>query len=62
MKIPQTPPDLSQLLKRVKSEEMKLVFQTASPLPTGKYLHWDDVLRFSPARAQCLDAGIALAG
>jgi Fic family protein len=48
MKIPQTSPDLEQIFKKVKQTEMKLVFQNPSPLPAGKYLHWDDALRREP--------------
>ena len=43
MRFPETSPDLPQLLKRLKSEDIQLVVQSIAPLAKGKYLHWDEL-------------------
>jgi len=43
MKLPKITPDLSELFKDITPEEMRLVFQNASPMAKGRYLHWDEL-------------------
>jgi len=45
MKLPENAPSLDQVFQRLKPDELQLVVQNASPLPAGRYLHWDE-LRF----------------
>lgn len=50
MRIPKTPPDISDLLKTVGTDQKKLleVMQSVSSDTGGKYLHWDKLLYRKP--------------
>lgn len=48
MKIPITPPSVDRMLEQLAQDELGKIFQHANPLPTGKYLHWDDLRHRSP--------------
>ncbi len=48
MKLPETAPDLSSLFQRFSPEELPLVYEKASPLLAGRYLHWDELLHREP--------------
>ena len=43
MKIPQIPPDPHETLSGVSRDKLNLIFQHVSPLPTGRYLHWEEL-------------------
>lgn len=43
MRLPDTAPDASQVLTRLAPERLQLIFQNATPLPKGRYLHWDEL-------------------
>ena len=45
MKLPENAPDLSQIFEHVRPENFQLIAQNATPLPNGRYLHWNE-LRF----------------
>mgnify|MGYP000879446959 CR=1 FL=1 len=47
MKIPLSPPDFALAVSALKPEELNAVLRIATPLPAGKYLHWDE-LRHRP--------------
>jgi len=50
MQLPMLPPDAQHLLGLLTTDEFSLLVQNASPLPTGKYLHWDELRhRIPPA-------------
>lgn len=48
MRLPETAPDLEQILKRIKPQKLPLFIQNASPLSKGRYLHWDELRRREP--------------
>ena len=52
MRIPKTPPDLTDLLKTVGADKKKLlqVLQSVSSDTGGNYLHWDDLLYRKPPK------------
>lgn len=43
MKMPMLPPNAQSLLRQINPDELSLLVERASPLPTGKYLHWDEL-------------------
>ena len=43
MKLPENAPSLEQIFQLVKPDEFQLIAQHASPLPKGRYLHWDEL-------------------
>ena len=43
MKLPESAPALAQILERLKPGDIQFVAQNASPLPNGRYLHWDEL-------------------
>ena len=43
MKLPDTPPDLSQLFQRIDISKLPEILGNATPLPKGRYLHWDEL-------------------
>ncbi|MBI2307298.1 MAG: Fic family protein [Rhodocyclales bacterium] len=45
MRLPQHAPSLQKALAQLASERMAPVLAQASPLPAGKYLHWDELRR-----------------
>ncbi len=48
MRLPETAPDLSQLFQRIEADKLPLIVQNASPLPKGRYLHWDELRHREP--------------
>jgi Fic family protein len=49
MRIPASPPELAGLLMSLDHEQLQQVIaQAGSPLPTGRYLHWDELRRREP--------------
>lgn len=42
------PPDIFGLLKQTNPEELSSMIHNASPLPAGKYLHWDELRHRTP--------------
>ncbi|MCK9285420.1 MAG: Fic family protein [Rhodocyclaceae bacterium] len=48
MKIPQSPPDPHLTLGGIEIDKLNLIFQHSSPLPSGKYLHWDELQLRTP--------------
>lgn len=45
MRIPQISPNPTQVFSTVKQEDMTRLFENATPLPAGRYLHWDELRR-----------------
>lgn len=45
MRLPEHAPALQTALDRLASERLSLLMAHASPLPAGKYLHWDELRR-----------------
>lgn len=43
MRLPESAPDPSQVLGQLRPERMQVIFQHATPLPKGRYLHWDEL-------------------
>ena len=43
MRLPDTAPSASDVLLRLAPERLQLIFQHATPLPKGRYLHWDEL-------------------
>jgi len=43
MRLPDHAPDLNDLFGKLTPDQMQLVVQKASPLPRGRYLHWDEL-------------------
>lgn len=43
MRLPDTAPGLPQLLQDIPVERLPAVFQNPTPLPKGRYLHWDEL-------------------
>ncbi|QDX82063.1 filamentation induced by cAMP protein fic [Denitratisoma sp. DHT3] len=43
MRLPEPAPDLRQILERLDPERIQVVFQNTTPLPKGRYLHWDEM-------------------
>ena len=43
MKLPETAPDLTQVFEHVRPENFQLIAQNATPLPNGRYLHWNEL-------------------
>jgi Fic family protein len=48
MKIPMPPPNVEQLLGQLTPDEFARLFQHATALPAGKYLHWDELRHRAP--------------
>lgn len=48
MRIPQSPPDVEALLTQLPPERLPTLLGISSPLPGGKYLHWDELRRRTP--------------
>lgn len=47
MRIPASPPQWATLQSALLSERMELLLPHMTPLPTGKYLHWDKLRRMA---------------
>ena len=43
MRLPETPPDSAEILQRINPEDFPRIALRASPLPGGRYLHWDEL-------------------
>lgn len=43
MRLPEPAPDLRQILGRLDPERIQAIFQNTTPLPNGRYLHWDEL-------------------
>ncbi|NMG14270.1 Fic family protein [Aromatoleum bremense] len=48
MKLPMNPPGTEKLMSRVGPERLSRVLTHTSPLPDGKYLHWDELRHRNP--------------
>lgn len=48
MKLPKCPPNAQNLLGQLSTDELSLLLQRSSALPTGKYLHWDELRHRTP--------------
>jgi Fic family protein len=48
MKLPMLPPNAQDLLGLLNTDALSLLVQSASPLPAGKYLHWDELRHRMP--------------
>ncbi len=48
MRLPESPPDALKILQEHKPEDVLAVVRHASPLPGGRYLHWDEMRRRNP--------------
>lgn len=48
MKIPLSPPDVTAILHKLDTHEMAAAMQQITPLPNGKYLHWDELRHRTP--------------
>lgn len=48
MSLPMLPPNARKLLGQLNRDELTLLVSNASPLPTGKYLHWDELRHRTP--------------
>lgn len=56
MKIPLSPPDVSSILQRLDTKEMAAAIRQITPLPYGKYLHWDELRHRAPPAGLSHDA------
>ncbi len=45
MRLPEKSPSIEDLFKRLAPDRLASVFQHVNPLPTGRYLHWDELRR-----------------
>jgi Fic family protein len=43
MRLPDTAPELGQLLQDLPVDRLQAIFQHTTPLPKGRYLHWDEL-------------------
>ena len=43
MRLPETPPDSAEILQRINPDDFPRIALRASPLPGGRYLHWDEL-------------------
>lgn len=43
-----TPPSIQDLVRRLDASELSRLLAGSTPLPTGKYLHWDELRRRTP--------------
>ncbi|WP_284447679.1 Fic family protein [Fluviibacter phosphoraccumulans] len=48
MKIPLSPPDISTILNKLEASELAAAMKQITPLPCGKYLHWDELRHRTP--------------
>lgn len=48
MKLPMQPPDAPRLLRETSPDELPNIVRSASPLPAGRYLHWDELRHRTP--------------
>lgn len=48
MRLPDPAPNLPEALAAVRPERLAAVFSDTTPLPTGHYLHWDELRRRPP--------------
>ena len=45
MRIPEQAPSLQSSLVNLKPDRLAVLVRHANPLPTGEYLHWDELRR-----------------
>lgn len=43
MRLPETPPTNALIFQNLKPEDFTVIAQNATPLPKGRYLHWDEL-------------------
>lgn len=43
MRLPETPPDVASIFQNLKPDDFAVIARNASPLPKGRYLHWDEL-------------------
>lgn len=55
MKLPMCPPSAQNLLGQLSTDELSLLLQNSSALPTGKYLHWDELRHRTPPAGLSLE-------
>lgn len=48
MKLPMSPPNVQDLVRNVDPKDLPKVLAYSTPLPTGRYLHWDELRRRTP--------------
>lgn len=48
MKLPMSPPSIQDLIRRIDPKDLSQVLASSTPLPTGRYLHWDELRRRTP--------------
>lgn len=48
MKLPLQPPNASRLLEKISQDDLPKLVRNASPLPAGRYLHWDELRHRAP--------------
>lgn len=55
MKLPLPPPSASRLMSQVGPEGLSRLLTHSSPLPDGKYLHWDELRHRTPPQGLSID-------
>lgn len=48
MKLPMSPPSIQDLIRRIDPKDLSQVLASSTPLPAGRYLHWDELRRRKP--------------
>jgi len=48
MRLPETAPDFEQLIQDLPADRLQAIFKHATPLPNGRYLHWDEMRHRNP--------------
>lgn len=48
MKLPMSPPSVQELVRHIDTRDLSMVLANSTPLPTGRYLHWDELRRRTP--------------
>jgi Fic family protein len=48
MKLPDTAPDFGNLIQGLSVDRLQAIFRHATPLPAGRYLHWDELRHRAP--------------
>ena len=48
MTLPMFPPSIQDLVRGLDSAELSRLLMSSTPLPTGKYLHWDQLRHRTP--------------
>ncbi len=50
MKLPENAPEFARVFQHLKPEDLKRIAEKATPLPTGRYLHWDELRHREPPK------------